>query len=602
MFPLGAGEQAPDPIEELELMRAYQAELLTDDRMLPPKIRSLAGRSPEQIVAAMTDHLRQRGLPSGVILRWRRVPRVGSEARGALALDDDGMPILEGFTVVWHRKQRRCLNDSTPIHGISAAILGLLELQRPGSCEAPPAIISIAPPDQVTRDSRTAALRTRAGRPLNIAAARDFTEEDKTMGALTKRMRNSLPDTAENRGTLERLDRLMERVLAPDTRYEPITVPGFKNIYTEITELPRLDGKRLPTVDAQGEKQSISLAYANHEFAALARAMRFAAEEMSIPVDLTCRVSRKTPGSAKEVEYMDLVATRRLEQHVRAEAQVARAAVAAGEAPEVLVVNGRLVPPPSQWLRITPRVEIPGGSAEVDIRVAAMSGVALMCGAKGGAVYFATGLEALTLLWTYEAPRRGEIAALCRDCVDLKQARVTIKRSWLPKTKEMTGVGYTADRIQERTHDGKPRKLALSEEVVNALERWIAELDQLSRGSGLTLPSSESGSTVIFPTVTGRLIWRILGDLLGTLQERAGLASLPTHRSRHSLSTENKAMGVNEAETSRREGHTTSTDKLNYQQPNDAALELEADQAMAWRRMIDKGASKKEVLGRMRQL
>jgi hypothetical protein len=604
MFPLREGEQAPDPLEELELMRAYHAELLTDDRILPPQIRSLAGRSPEQVVAAMTDHLRQRGLPPGVMLRWRRLPRIGSQAQGALALDHDGMPILEGFTVVWRRKQRRRLADGTPIHGISAAIVGLIQLQGAGSGEASPAIVSIAPPVEVGRDSRTSTLRTRGGRPLNIEGARDFSEEEKTLGALVKRMRNSLPDTAENRGTLERLDRLMERVLTADTRYDLITLPGFQNIYTEITQLPRLDHKGRPTVDADGSTQSISVAYANHEFAALCRAMSFAAnEEMSIPVDLTVKVSRKTRESAKEVEYMDLVSTRRLELHVRAEAQLARTAVATGDAPEVLVVNGRFVPPPSQWLRITQRVEILGGSTEVDIRVATMKGVALMSGASGGSAYFATGLEALTLLWSQKAPRRGEIAGLCRDCVDLKQRSATIKRSSLPKTKKMTGDGYTADKIQDRTHDGKPRKVGLTEELVNVLERWFAELERLSRDSGLTLPSSKSGSTVIFPTVTGRLIWRILDDLLGPVMERAGLASLPTHRSRHSLSTENKAMGVPEAVTSRGLGHTTSTDRLNYQQqPNDAALQLEADREMAWRRMIDKGATEKEVLGQMQQL
>lgn len=584
-------------------MRAYQAELSTDDRTLPPHIRALAGCSPEQVVTAMTDDLEKRGLPpGGVMLRWRRVPRTGSEVQGALALDDDGLPMLEGFTVVWHREQRRRLIDGTPIHGIPAAMLGLIELQSPSRSEAPPATISIAPSGEAGIDSRAPEMLTRAGRPLNRAVAPHFEEADLTLGALAKRMRNTLPDTGENRQILERLDRQMKRVLTPETRYDQITGVGFENIYDEITELPAIDHKGQPSRDAQGEKRTISLAYANHEFAALRSAMSYAVKEMSVEVDLSSRVIRKTRESAKEVEYRDLVSTRRLEQHGRAEAQVARTAVAAGKAPEVLVINGRLVPPPSQWPRIAQSVEIPGGSTEVDIRVAAMSGVALLRGAKGGPAYFATGLEALTLLLTYEAPRRGEIAALCRDCVDLKQARVTIKRSWLPKTKKMTGVGYTADEIQERTHDGKPRKLPLSEEVVNALERWIAELDQLSRGSGLTLPSSKSGSTVIFPTVTGRLIWPILGDLLGTLQERAGLASLPTHRSRHSLSTENKAMGVNEAETSRRQGHTTSTDKGSYQQPNDAALQLEADRKTVWRRMIDNGASEKEVLAQMQQL
>ena len=106
-------------------MRAYQAELITDDRTLPPHIRALAGCSPEQIVTAMTDDLEKRGLPrGGVMLRWRRVPRTGSEVQGALALDDDGLPMLEGFTVVWHREQRRRLSDGTPIHGIPAAFWG----------------------------------------------------------------------------------------------------------------------------------------------------------------------------------------------------------------------------------------------------------------------------------------------------------------------------------------------------------------------------------------------------------------------------------------------------------------------------------------------
>ena len=188
---------------------------------------------------------------------------------------------------------------------------------------------------------------------------------------------------------------------------------------------------------------------------------------------------------------------------------------------------------------------------------------------------------------------------MCRDCVDLEARRAEIKRSWLPKTKTMAGVGYTDDEIQDRTHDGVPRRLGLTEEVVSVLKRWLAELDQLSRDADWTLPSSKDGSTVIFPTVTGRLIWRILGDMLGSLQKRAGLDALPTHRSRHSLSTAKKSMGVDEAVTSRESGHTVPTDKRDYQQVNNDALEVEADRDMAWRRKIDAGATQKEVFEQM---
>src|ERR1700724_436617 len=173
-----------------------------DDTAIPSAIRQLGkGQSAEVIAGLVERDLRERGLPLHVMCRWRREPRGEGKQKGRLILDDDGFPVLTGFTPFVPRKPRDSLEDDgvtrrrygarqrrslggEPIRTIDAAREALGEMEEEAGRRS---AFSLASGSLHSEHERASTVATQLRLQATGAAVRAFSVEERTIGALTAR-------------------------------------------------------------------------------------------------------------------------------------------------------------------------------------------------------------------------------------------------------------------------------------------------------------------------------------------------------------------------------------------------------------------------------
>ena len=112
-----------------------------DDTKLPSAIRLLGrGQEAETIAGLVERDLRERGLPQHVMCRWQREPRQGGEKKGTLMGDEEGFPVLKGFTPFMARK-RRDLGQPKRAVSIEDTRTGYLSPQRTAGAGVHPRVL-----------------------------------------------------------------------------------------------------------------------------------------------------------------------------------------------------------------------------------------------------------------------------------------------------------------------------------------------------------------------------------------------------------------------------------------------------------------------------
>jgi hypothetical protein len=583
-----------------------------DDTAIPSAIRQLGkGQSAEVIAGLVERDLRERGLPLHVMCRWRREPREAGTQKGRLLLDDDGFPVLTGFTPFVPRKPRDSLESDgvtrrrygarqlrsfggEPIRTIDAAKQAISEMEEEAGVRSafPPASGASG------RDHFAPAPQLR----LEVAAAvaRGVPVEERTMGALTARMSAELPVCSTSVVVIWRLKRMQAGVFTPETRYDLLDRRGWQQLYEKTRTL----GKLQRHGDAQ-PGLPVSLKTSAAYWDAVVRAMDFAVEEGSVEYNLARGVKRRRPrqqwvvrGRAKPLEVCQV---RDLELVVMRIAAAARSAVAEGR---VLQVRAPLrgLPRPTRFTQIVESVALTNSKeATVAFGVVAVGGVPIVQLGKANRRYFANGLEAMILTLYRSAPRASELLGLKRGSLDLDKGDIAWewRRHWIDGHKELAGrrlalIEYGVKNSVEG--DPVTRDQELSEAVVEAMRRWLCDLATLQK-QGFKLAAGYDD--IVFPTIGGRVLSQNgLERSLYAVQEVAGVPQSWPHRSRHALHALHAVLNIDIADTAQLLGQSVETAMRHYLLASGRGKRLAVERGEEVRRALDEGLSEDAIRAR----
>ena len=586
-----------------------------DDTAIPSAIRQLGkGQSAEVIVGLVERDLRERGLPLHVMCRWRREPREEGKQKGRLILDDDGFPVLTGFTPFVPRKPRDSLEDDgvtrrrygarqrrsfggEPIRTIDAAKEALSEMEEEAGVRSALSQASGAP-DEGRDQAGTVATQLRL--QATGAAVRAFSVQERTMGALTARMSAELPVCSTSVVVIWRLKRMQAGVFAPETRYDLLDRRGWQQLYEKTRTLGKLQ--------RHGDVQSglpVSLKTSAAYWDAVVRALDFAVEEGSVEYNLARGVKRRRPrqqwvvrGRAKPLEVCQ---ARDVELVVMSIAAAARKAVAEGR---VLQVRAPLrgLPRPARFTQMVESVALTNSrEATVTFGVVAVGGVPIVQFGKANRRYFANGLEAMILTLYRSAPRASELLGLKRGSLDLDKGDIAWewRRHWIDGHKELAGrrlalIEYGVKNSVEG--DPVTRDQELSEAVVEAMRRWLDDLAVLQK-QGFRL--AVGYDDIVFPTIGGRVLSQNgLERFLYTVQEVAGVPQSWPHRSRHALHALHAVLNIDIADTAQLLGQSVETAMRHYLLASGRGKRLAVQRGEEVRRALDEGLSEDAIRAR----
>lgn len=479
----------------------------------------------------------------GLRLRFRTARERGPDGKTVYVCDEDGCPVMLGWTAFARGPQgsiswRTFPSSGLPAQSLSRAYALRTDLQnhidtlaaRSGRASAGAHPGPIQDPDEAELDGSV------SDRQLTVGAAieRYTREETSSNGA----RRGSLHPLLIGLGTIEgrRLDAGNGRAelrteaelvaLGRGVRYDLLTKADFRHLFSVLATVSKIARDGQPVRDAAGFpiRRYRQSQLCNGFKSVVNCLLDFCVEEGTVGRN-HCRgvhVPRAEPTHLLAWGFAET-----LTQEDRAASEAAAARVLAQRLEEGTAPLLHFFGIKRPRTRGGAGMAAPGHEALTsDIVVSSVCGVGLVHADGCGDRFWATGMRVMVVLATQcGGPRIGELVAAKWGDVDIPGRKITYTDSFHHVRR-----APRSPRLQNHLKGGKPpRRADLTDEAIEALEAWREEYLVLQdRHWGDQLAYAASGG-VLLPTVSGKVLEPTMGNLL--LQQLQARAGVPVRRS-----------------------------------------------------------------------